>query len=149
VEQLIPKPELFRLLHKEAPDFIRAILSIELPRSNSRLNVPTIDTYDKRDAAEANMSEVEKFIKDKCFEVSGSFILFSEFYEKFIGNLDPSERQLWSKRKVTDRVPSRIPKGRRSNDVNVHLGNITMDCTATPGPKLFCDNNKFLRSKVD
>lgn len=144
-EQLIPKPDLFRLLHKEAPDFLRAILSIEIPKSNDRLHIPVIETADKRDAAELNMSEVEKFIRDNCYEVPGAYILFSQFYERFIAKLDASERQFWTKRKVGDAMPIRFPKGRRTVDANVHYGNITFDPDAKPTFKLYRAVDGFLR----
>ncbi|MGI0016509.1 MAG: primase-helicase family protein, partial [Nitrososphaera sp.] len=43
----VPKRFLLRQLEKEAPDFLGAIMSLEIPESESRLRVPVIETTDK------------------------------------------------------------------------------------------------------
>lgn len=127
-EKLIPKAELLTLLEKEAPDFITAILNLELPKSDDRLNLPVIETEDKADAMDVNRTPVEVFIKEKCHEVPGKSITLQEFYEAYIAWLDPLDRVNWSnKQKVSRAMPDRFPKGRLSGTSSWSWGNISFE----------------------
>jgi hypothetical protein len=92
---LIPKKKLLPILEKEAPDFLGEILSVELPESPDRLNVPVVDTGDKALAQQLNQNSLEAFVHEKCRIISGRKIKFSDFYDKFVEWLEPNDIQNW------------------------------------------------------
>ncbi|MCH8860678.1 MAG: hypothetical protein IH843_06035, partial [Thaumarchaeota archaeon] len=109
---LIPKKQIIPMLEKEAPDFLAEVLTLELPPSNDRLNVPVIVTEDKIATERTNQTMLEMFIDDTCYKVTGEMIKFSEFYERFQEWLDPNETHNWSKVRVGREIPPQHPKGR-------------------------------------
>ncbi len=134
---LIPKLELKARLRKEAPDFLAALLAIELPISNSRLAVPTIETEAKRRAMDKNTSMIEQFIRAKCFEVPGHAVTSEEFHEQMQLWLDDKERSIWSQNKIGRELPDRFPRGRLrgSDGQKIHYGNMTFEADQKPGKK--------------
>lgn len=148
---LIPKSQMLELLKKEASDFMAAVLSLEIPPSGDRLNVPIIATTEKRREEEVNLTMLDLFIKEKAHYVTGKVIKVSEWYERFQEYLDPSEIHEWSKIAVGRAMPSRFPKGRRRGDGQHYFGNISWDAYR-PGetilPKLVLDaENVYLESE--
>lgn len=126
--ELIPKKLLLSLLIKEAPDFLRAVLSLELPQLVDRLSLPILSTYEKTIAAQANRSLLEEFIDDNVFYEAGSMVKFSDFFEKFKLWLDPQDLRLWSKIRVGRELPSQHPKGRvMKEDGQFYIGNMSFD----------------------
>lgn len=135
--QLIPKLELKSRLRKEAPDFLAALLAIELPISNSRLAVPVVETEVKRRAMDKNLSLIEQFIRAKCFEIPGCSVTCEEFHEQMQLWLDQSERAVWSQNKVGRELPDRFPRGRKhGEDQKIHYGNLSFDPDIPPGKRL-------------
>lgn len=132
-EDLIPKEELIQMLRKEAPDFLSAVLAMELPRSNDRLAVPTITTEGKLRAASKNKSLLEQFIDEYVFEVPGHHISSEEFHEKLHCWLDERDRNYWTRQRVGRDLPERFPRGRLASDQHVHYGNMTWNKEAPPG----------------
>jgi hypothetical protein len=110
--ELIPKTTFLELLRAEGADFLAAVLSLDLPRSNDRLNVPVINTQFKEQASRQNVTLLETFIQEECFEVDGEWIKFSDFYERFISWLGGAEDKVnWSKHKVRNEIPPKFPYG--------------------------------------
>ena len=64
---LIPKRQLLEELEKEAQDFITEILSLELPPSNDRLNIPPIMTEAKAALQMSNETELQTFLREQCY----------------------------------------------------------------------------------
>lgn len=126
----IPKKQMLPLLEKEAPDFLAELLSLELPPSNDRLNIPVIRTLDKVDSENLSKTQLELFLSEKCHHVNGSMILVSEFFEEFMKFCDSSESGAWSKRRIGQEMPMIFPKGRRTQDSQACYGNISFK----PGP---------------
>lgn len=124
---MIPKKQLIPMLQKEAPDFLAAILRLELPVSNDRLNVPVIETEAKVHAGRCNETALEIFLRDNCHHVTGKSVLLSVFYEKFREFLDPDQLSQWSKQKVIKGLPSHFPKGRSRKNNHVMIGNISFE----------------------
>lgn len=124
--ELIPKKLLFPMLEQEAPDFLRAILMLQLPKTIDRLNLPVLATYEKLIAQQSNRSPLEEFIDEQMFYVPGAMIKFSDFYERFRLWLDPREVRDWSKIRVGRELPVRHPKGRLAKeDGQFYIGNIS------------------------
>lgn len=122
--QLIPKKQIIPLLEKEAPDFLAAILRLELPPSYDRLNVPAIETEDKHLAQELNKTQLELFVSEKCQHVVGRKIKFSEFYDRFQEWLDPTEATHWSKIRTGRDLPPQYPKARIRENGQFYIGNV-------------------------
>ena len=125
--QMIPKKRLMSFLIKEAPDFIAEILSVEIPESPDRLNIPIVDTDKKLATAMANQSLLEQFISEICYEVPGKMIKFGEFYGRLKEWLPVEQWDYWTKNKVGRELPvERFPKGRVTSDAGqFYIGNIS------------------------
>jgi hypothetical protein len=122
--EMIPKKLLIPLLEKEAPDFLGALMNLELPPSNDRLNVPVIETEDKLMLQKLNETPLERFITDNCVFKDGALIKFSEFFDKFTDSLDFEDRNNWSKIRVSRELSSTVPRGRQHGTGQFYLGNI-------------------------
>lgn len=142
----IPKKAILQSLEKEAPDFIAALLNLEIPQSNDRLNVPVISTEEKQRAVQATQTQLEMFIEDKCFNVPGETIPYGIFYDEFAAWLPTSAIQNWPKIKVGRELPRQFPKGRGTNNV-VMVGNLAFN-KAEEGkpvkPALICRDDKLV-----
>lgn len=123
--QDIPKSLLFGELVAEAPHFMHSLLNFQLPKVQSRMRLPVIDTYKKQMSEDLQRTLLEVFIKEKCFPSSGGKILFAEFYTKFIEWLDTEERYQWSKIKVSRGMPSDTPVG-AGTDNKRFVGNLLL-----------------------
>ncbi len=124
-ETKMPRKEWEMRLQKEAPDFLAAILNLELPISDDRLNLPIVETQIKKFAIKANQTYLELFIEDFCFQVDGETIKYSEFYDRFVEWLDVDQLRHWSKIRVGRELPEQFPKGRSTKDNQVLIGNIS------------------------
>jgi len=122
--ELIPKRKMIENLEKEAPHFLAEILNLELPESNDRLNIPALESSDKSAVERLNQSDLESFIQEKCQHAPGYLIKFSDFYERFLHYLDPSEVSNWSKIKVGREIPPQYPKARHTKDSQRYIGNL-------------------------
>lgn len=130
---MIPKDELLQMLRKEAPDFLAALLAMELPKSNDRLAVPTISTEGKLRAAAKNESLLEQFLREFVFDIPGQCIKGDEFHEKFVLWLEERDRAYWTRQRMGRELPERYPRGRLSNDQLIHFGNMSWNAEAVPG----------------
>lgn len=125
--ELIPKSKLIEMLKKEAPDFMAEIMNLDIPPSNDRLNVPIIITDEKMLAQNANMTELESFIAENAYHVTGRMIKLSDFFEKFYMLIDHSEVEKWTKNRVSKEMPPQFPKGRRRQDGQFYYGNLSWE----------------------
>lgn len=143
----MPKTELFVLLQKEAPDFIAALLDLEIPKSKDRLNLPIIETEEKKQAQSLNQNELEAFLQENCFEIPGEMVTVAEFFDRFQEWLDESRRHVWTKPKTMKHLPVTFPRGRNMKDqAKWYIGNISWypsEPDAQPKPRLFVENEKL------
>jgi len=144
LEKPVPKRDLVQSLKKEAPYFLREILTLELPTSQDRLNLPAIQTADKTAASDANASILDIFISEECHYVSGSVITVADFYDAFQTWLEPTDRAYWSKIKIGREMPAKFPKGRLSN-AQWAFGNISFE-EGEEGIRLVNRNDKLVES---
>ena len=119
-EVFIAKRDLMAMLAAEAADFLAHVMSVEIPNINDRLKIPILLTEDKIEAEKANQNEVERFIEESCFIVSGEMILLAEFYTRFYDWLDPLQRPKWTKRRMGQFLPNPIVKGRYAKEQGRH-----------------------------
>jgi len=143
-EQQIPKRTLFSLLDMEAPDFLGALMQLKLPESTERLMLPALLTADKQMAQEANQTRLEAFIREQCYHVPGSTVTLEDFYNKYLEWLEPAERYVWTKAKVSKHMPSQFVKGRSTKGATWCWGNMSFDQNAEPSAPLICVN-EYLR----
>jgi hypothetical protein len=128
--ELIPKVQLMSILEKEASDFLGALMAVELPRSNSRLSIPIIETQEKKQTSRKNMNALELFIEECCFHIPGSMTEYKIFWETFFNWLDAEEAGNWTKIRVGRELPRRFPKGRNMKDkAKFYIGNVSLDST--------------------
>lgn len=137
------KTELIRTLKKQAPDFLASILSIEIPPSPDRLNIPIIVTKEKINAQTLNETDLEKFLSEKTFRIDGEMILVSELFEKFIEWLDPNQVGKWSKIRMNrELMILGYPKGRCMRDAAKHyIGNVSWVAKESDKPRLVSEND--------
>jgi hypothetical protein len=121
--EMIPKKRLLEMLKSEASDFLAALLRIELPASNDRLNIPVINTIDKSMAEESNKTPLQLFLDQHITYVPGYTIKFSDFYDRFVNWLGPLEAANWTKIRVGREIPTTYPKGRQRKDAQFYIGN--------------------------
>lgn len=131
MEMVIKKKLTARLL-KEAPDFLAEVLSLDLPESNDRLNVPVINTYDKIILQDAQKSALEIFLEDYCEMEPGAYITLADFKEKFDQLMPPGDAIHWSKIKIGKSLPRDYPKGRLHSNNATAIGNIRWKTDAKP-----------------
>ena len=129
--EMIPKKRIIPLLESEAPDFLAAILGIEIPESNDRLNVPVIETQDKGTIIALNQTSLDAFIAEKCRYEQGAILKFSDFYNSFTKSCDAEEATRWTKKRVASSIPPPYLKGRSRTDNQVMIANIAWK-TARP-----------------
>lgn len=143
-ETIIPKRQLITMLEKEAPDFLAAIMDMELPPSPDRLNIPVIASADKRALQQINSTALESFIDENCDLANGASIKYSDFWERFQASLDPGEEHFWTIRRMGKELPPYIIKGRNRSDAQWHLGNIKWKTDETQPTGKFVLGGEFL-----
>ena len=148
-EQEIPKLLFLKKLEEEAPQFMKTLMTTELPQVHGRLRLPVVDTEKRKRSQEMHRSPLETFIAEQCHYVPGQKILFAEFFERFIKWIDPSERFEWSKPKVSRSLPSDTPSGASGGGNQRYVGNLSWeeskDMSETP---YICANSR-LKLKED
>lgn len=122
--EIIIKRKLIARLEKEAPDFLAAVLSLEVPESNDRLNIAVLSTEDKETVQRMNLNPLEAFIDEKCDYCAGAYMTMAEFHEELQRCLDPGEVSYWSKIRVGKELPRQFPRGKLHKDNATAIGNI-------------------------
>ncbi len=149
--QLIPKRTLLQLLEKEAPDFLAAMMTMELPPSGDRLAVPVVLTEEKRQSEKSNQTMLELFISEQVHAIDGAYILVADFFEQFKEWLDAGSVHEWTKQKVGRELPPQFCKGRLRANAKWAYGNMSWSARK-PGdsvlPKLVV-RNEFLVSMTE
>ena len=147
--QLIPKAKMLELLKKEAADFLAEILKTEVPESDDRLNIPVIETVEKRNMQNRQMTPVEAFFSEKCHEIPGRSIKYSDLFVAFENWLDPMDVDNWTKTKFGKKIPLKFPKGNATWDNNQqHVGNIAFDSQPGQGIIKLSDDGRLIRKEV-
>lgn len=130
--EMIPKKDIEVRLMDEAADFLAALLLVELPPSNDRLNVPVIATVEKIELEKMNRNPLEVFIADYTWPVPGNLLTVSEFYARFTEVTDPQDLDYWKKNRVGQNMPPEYPRGRNPKDGSHCYGNISFEQEVGP-----------------
>lgn len=124
--EMIMPDQMRSQLEREAPDFIAAILNVEIPPSLDRLKVPVIDTEIKLQTSKVNRTSIEVFFDEMVHDAPGKKILYSAFFNKFQEWLDPSEIHEWTKIKFGRELPAKYPKGRvMTENAQFYVANVS------------------------
>lgn len=128
VDQEIPKPLLMQHLKEEAPSLMRTIMDFRIPPAPGRLRIPVVTTESKREAEENHFSELEVFIKTKCYNIPGAYTKMVDFYEAFKASLLGAAKFDWGYNRVSSLIRERqlLIMGRALNNVCI-LGNLSLD----------------------
>jgi len=128
INQEIPKPLLMQKLREEAPSLMRTIMDYRIPPSPVRLRLPVVMTDSKREAEESHFSELEVFIKEKCFNIPGSYTKLTDFYEAFSASLAGNSKYEWGYHRVTSLLRERqlVTMGRALNNISI-LANLSLE----------------------
>lgn len=121
----IPKDDFLKMLDKEAPDFLRSILDLELPAPVSRLNIPVITTEEKKNIEKSNRSPVVAFLEENYYYFPGKLVHYGQLYDHFRSQLEPNEVGNWNKVKFGKSLPRQFPKGKPTGSVDYMIGNIS------------------------
>lgn len=124
---MIPKKQLIELLEKEAPDFLAALLHLELPKSNDRLNIPVVSTDAKKVAEKSNQTYLDIFLEEVCHYAPGQTVLYADFYERFKEWVDVDQLGIWTKIRVGRELPKPYVKGRLQKNNQIYVGNVSFD----------------------
>ena len=122
---MIPKTQFLEQLTKEAPDFLAAVLKLELPPSNDRLNIPVLNTELKEMTAEANSSLMEQFIRDEMHFVDGNLILFKDFCERFREWAAMISEEEFSNINIRNQLPTTVAYGASHMTNQRMVGNVS------------------------
>lgn len=91
--------ELMRLLDKEAPAFLGAVMSCEIPPSSDpRLGLPIVASDDKAVIRSLNETALDTYL---IAHPIAQPVKFADFYRAFITTVDPVEVSAWSKIKTS------------------------------------------------
>lgn len=129
IEAEIPKEVLKRNIEDEASDFMYTLMNLDIPPSEGRLRIPPVSTGSKEDMEQSTMSALDLFLLEHTYHVNGCTIKYSEFVERFLGQLPIEEIGLWNNRSVSRKLPRKYPTGKYGGDGATHIGNISW----TPG----------------
>jgi hypothetical protein len=141
--EIIPKGEFFARLDAEAPDFLAAMLRLEIPATKDRLNVPVVESEHKMTAKQRNRSRLDVFIAQSCFEIPGATIRVNEFYEKFLSSLDEAARPEWTRRRISEEMPEEYPKG-RAKDSQWAFANLSFSSRTAPAERLTLQGDRLV-----
>lgn len=141
----IPKKELIPRLEKEAPDFLSVLLNLEIPYSHDRLNIPVIETEDKKSAQEANRTLLEEWLDDHCFYSPGHWVKYADLYAAFKEWTDPNYHFEWSMVRFGKELPKhKFPKGRNPKDAQWYIGNISLEAAEDTGKIYKLEGDKLI-----
>ena len=146
LESEIPESRLYELLTKEAGDFLGKLMDIELPRPETRLSIPVIESQEKHTTSRHNMNALEMFIDECCHHVPGQLILYSDFVTLFHQWLEPEEVSNWTKIRVGRELPRQFPKGRNFADHSkFYVANLSLHKDAAKGTPYTLEGQKLIQ----
>ncbi len=130
-DQIIPKKLLLDKLRSEAADFLTEIMTMSIPQSPDRLNLPPLRTETKDAIEEGNRNELQVYLAENCHYYPGSFVSVAELHTAFTQSLTGSAPARWSKIRMVRDLPSPYIKGRHTNGTHI-IGNISFKPDPSP-----------------
>jgi len=133
---VIPKEVLLQNLRREASDFLAEVLSLDIPTSPDRLNLPVITSEQKTIIMESNVNLLDRFLENNVHFVPGEYVTVKDFFAAFQEYLDPLDRTYWSKIQVSRQMPTKYPRGRMQNTSIMVYGNMSFVKKESKSPAL-------------
>jgi hypothetical protein len=133
LEEEIPRDRFHDLLRAEGAHFMRTLIDFEIPPATGRLMLPVIETQGKLDAAADSVDELERFITENCFEISGAAIKFTDFKARFLGTLEVYQQTEWKERVIRSVLSERFLVGRCLKHNQQIIGNLSFEPNTKPG----------------
>jgi hypothetical protein len=132
---IVPKAEFFARLEAEAAAFMHTALNLHVPRSTSRLRIPTITSAAKQDAQTMNQNELEAFITDFMYPCNGHLVCRDTFVQAFKESIitDPQATSFWTSHKINNFLRKNgYDMGRKGGGGRLHILNHTSNIADTP-----------------
>ncbi len=126
-DEIVPKARFLMDLEREAPDFLAAVMSLELPPAPGRLGLPVMETEEKTSVQESNRNPIETFIEEDLFRVDGAMIKYGDLWDRFKNQLKPLEAHQWTQQRFGREFGLRFPKGRSVKDSQWYFGNVSFE----------------------
>lgn len=127
-----------RALENEKANFLRTILTLNLPESPTRLRVPMLATEHKHALEEMNQTPFESFCVDHLIICEGHSVKFQDFYRKYseycnLRSNEPERKNhiLQLLRNRGDKYLIGIGPGKQN-----HIANCTLDPGKKPKSRL-------------
>jgi hypothetical protein len=162
LENEIPKKVMLKKLRDEAADFLTEMVQrTEIPETNSRLNVPPIQTQEMASVQLTNESVLAVYLRDNCFYAPGELITIADFFKLFTDWLrinEPTEIYNYpSARKVTSELQGvflslygqTLVRGHRTRDNNWCYANISFSKPYDLDKVPYVAIDNMLRLKVE
>jgi len=130
-----------RLTPRECARLMGYGSDFQIPVSPERLNLPVITTMHKENIQRSNITPVMDFLVNNCFPVDGHLIEFSEFYDKFIEWLGPTD-EYYSKQRVSREIPPDYVKGRYFKNNHLVIANMSFDFGVEPSKPYYLNEGK-------
>jgi hypothetical protein len=135
-------------LKQEAAHFMRTIADYEMQPAISRLMIEPIETQTKADIAAGNMTDVDQFVEECCYQIAGQAVKFSAFKEKFLESLEEYQRGEWPDRLIRQALSERFPVGRGAKINQIIIGNISFNPDAQAGIPFTKVNDRVERGEI-
>jgi hypothetical protein len=110
--------------------------------------LPVIETQGKHDAAADNVDELEQFIAERCYEIPGAAVRFSDFVKAFQASLEVFQQSEWKERMIRAVVSEQLMYGKSKKHNQAIIGNLSLDSTIQPSTP-FIKDGRFLRREDD
>jgi len=149
LEEEIPRDRLHQLLREEAPHFMHTLLNFDIPEATGRLMLPVVETQGKLDAAADNVNELEQFIAEKCYDIPGQAIKFTDFKQTFLATLEVFQQSEWKERQIRAVVSEKLMYGKSKNHNQNIIANVSFDPKAKPGVPFVKDGALIKREDED
>jgi phage/plasmid-associated DNA primase len=146
-EEDIPKDLLFDKIREEAPAFLRTLLDMDIPEPIGRLRLPIIETRGKKELMASNKDMLETFLDERCFNIPGSRMKFTDFKKEFYSDMDDINKSIFTEQVVRRRLSEKgFPIGRSDGNVTC-IGNLTFNEKEKPGALFVQQGKKLAREE--
>jgi energy-coupling factor transporter ATP-binding protein EcfA2 len=141
----IPKSIMESKLQEEIPNFLRTIMTTEIPPAVERCRVPHINTVAKMELGECSMSIVQRYAQENLKPCPGNLILFSDFKTRFDQFCASKSLTIMGQNAIGSelrKMGDLLVLGKAGNTNAAHIGNVRFsDSSVTGGKKLHLQEN--------
>lgn len=125
LQKIIPKSQMIDALKKEGQQFLTELLNMIIPASPSRLRIPIIETAEKMALADSNMSDIERFIKEKVYLREGCVTSLSDVWASFCDTYSPMDLTINRFNRIFQTHTGCV-KGRYGSGAQHHWANVSL-----------------------